>query len=293
MARPGQEENVASALAVWLSDRANLGDQPTARGRYAWDLIDLAGVDARDQLLSMLLTRLAEQSHVVYARPSRSCWRVELPATWDEYLARLSKSHRKQVRRAERRLFDAGRARLHRVEHAGEVAPALDLRADLTERRRANRSGSHCFSSPRFKAFQRRVASDLLDAGLLRFYWLELDGRAVAAEYQIVEDGVVYAYQGGIEPDALAHSPGQLITLATLRHAVADGCRGYDFLCGDEPYKAHWRAQPQPQHDIRVVHAGSAAHWRQGLWFAKGNLKQWITGLRRGATRAEEGRAAP
>ena len=31
------------------------------------------------------------------------------------------------------------------------------------------------------------------------------------------------------------------------------GYRAYDFLRGDEPYKADWRAQPCPVEEIRIV----------------------------------------
>src|SRR5207244_453594 len=80
----------------------------------------------------------------------------------------------------------------------------------------------------------------------LRLHWLELDGRPVAAEYHIAGEDIVYAYQSGIEPEVLHEEPGHLAAIATLQLAIAQGYRAFDFLRGDEPYKAHWRAQPRP-----------------------------------------------
>ena len=37
------------------------------------------------------------------------------------------------------------------------------------------------------------------------------------------------------------HEPGRLITLASLQLAIAEHRRAFDFLRGDEAYKAHWR----------------------------------------------------
>ena len=42
---------------------------------------------------------------------------------------------------------------------------------------------------------------EMLRAGQLRPGWLEVDRRPVVAEYQLTGDGVVYAYQSGIDPE--------------------------------------------------------------------------------------------
>jgi CelD/BcsL family acetyltransferase involved in cellulose biosynthesis len=133
-----------------------------------------------------------------------------------------------------------------------------------------------CFASAPFASFQAETAERLLETENLQLTWLELDGAIVAIEYQVVGGKIVYAYQSGIEPDALEHQPGRLITLATLKRAISDQRQAFDFLRGDEKYKAHWRAQPRPTRDIRVVRDAPAARLRHGLWLAGDNLKDWI-----------------
>ena len=103
-----------------------------------------------------------------------------------------------------------------------------------------------CFASARFLGFYRDVVPALLRRGQVQFHWLELDGKPVAAEYQLVGNGVLYAYQAGVDPEAMAHQPGKLINLAILRQAIERGYRAFDFLRGDEPYKARFGAQPRP-----------------------------------------------
>ena len=48
--------------------------------------------------------------------------------------------------------------------------------------------------------------------------------------------------------------------VATLQAAIARGDRSFDFMRGDEPYKAHWRAEPRAMYSARVW-PGSVADW--------------------------------
>lgn len=272
LCRPGSEEQVTGALADWLC--AVPGCSAIERPR--WELLELGGIDQGDATVRRLLDHLVARGNLVHRHPRSSCWRIKLPADWEAYLATLSKSHRKQIRRLERNYFRTNRAQLHLVETEWELDQGLEALVKLHQRRRTSLGDRGCFSSERFAAFHRQTARRLLQSGRLRLVWLTVDGRTVAAEYQVLGEGVVYAYQSGIEPTALEHEPGRLITLATLQSAIAEGRHAFDFLRGDESYKAHWRAQPLATQDIRVVSLERGARLRHNLWLAGGNVKSWI-----------------
>ena len=271
LCRSRREEEVTRALADWLC-----GFTSFRGARPAWDQIELGGVDECDVTVDRLVGQLAARGNLVHSRSRSSCWRVNLPNAWDQYLNMLSKSHRKQIRRLERDYFQTGRARLVTAADESELGQGLESLARLHQRRRQSLGERGCFSSSRFVTFHEQTASRLLHSGHLRLMWLEVDGQTVAVEYQVLGDGVVYAYQSGIEPDALEHQPGRLITLGGIKQAIAEGRRAFDFLRGDESYKAHWRAQPRPALDIRVVANAPGARLRHSLWLASGNVKNWI-----------------
>ena len=147
---------------------------------------------------------------------------------------------------------------------------------DLHQRRRRSLGQRGCFASPRFAAFHREVMPAMLAQGQLQLHWLELDGRPVAAEYHLAGGGVIYAYQSGIDPARLDAEPGRLITAALLRRAIRQGFSAYDFLRGDEPYKAHFCAAPRPMLALRAVAGRPLARLRHTLWLAAANVKQWI-----------------
>jgi hypothetical protein len=272
LCQPSADERVTEALADYLTGHADTA----ACNALAWDLMELGGVNAHDRPTGRLVEHLAERGCVVHRRPAFNCWRIELPATWDQYLAMLSKGHRKQLRQFERDLLDSGHAVLHTVQCHSELAHAADLLVALHQRRRRTLGQRGCFASPRFAAFHREVMPRLLTDGRLQLHWLELDGKPAAVEYQLAGEGTVYAYQAGVEPELLDQEPGRLITLATLRRAIRQGDRAFDFLRGDEPYKAHFRAAPRPSLELRIVPNRASARLRHNLWLAGSSVKQWM-----------------
>lgn len=281
LCRPGGEDDVAGALADWL----------TGDALREWDVLELTGVDAEDAAVARLIEQLAARGAKVHRRDGLNCWRLEFPPTWGEYQALLSKSHRKQVRRLETRYLDAGRAVLRPITEDGALDAAMNALVDLHQRRWQAQGEPGCFASQRFTAFHRDVARRLQRQGLLRLCLLELDGRTVAADYGFAgEDGLLYAYQSGVDPEALDDEPGSLMNVASLKQALRDGLRGVDFLRGDEPYKAHFRAVPRPSVELRIAAPRSSAELRQSAWSAGQNVKQWA---RRGLRWAEGLRSKP
>jgi CelD/BcsL family acetyltransferase involved in cellulose biosynthesis len=112
--------------------------------------------------------------------------------------------------------------------------------------------------------------------GQLRLHWLTLDGRPAAAEYHFAGGGVSYLYQGGMEPELFQENPGNLAHIAAIRGAMAEGYRAMDFLRGDEPYKQHFRAEPRPCCEVRVVPPRAAARLRDRAWQAGRRIKRWL-----------------
>jgi len=277
LCQPGMEYQVTQAVADYLTADRHAGDPDSSR----WDLLELTDFDAEDRPVDQLIHHLAERNHAIHRQTGPNCWRIELPTTWEAYLATLSKNRRKLLRRLQRNMLDTGRAVLHYVERAEDLAASIELLIGLHQQRRRSLGEPGCFASPRFAAFHREVMPLLFRQGRLQLVWLELDGRPVAAEYHLVGDGVIYAYQSGVDPETLDRQPGNILTLAALRRAIEMGYRAFDFLRGDEPYKAHFRARPRQSLSVRVVPRRPSALLRHNLRLAGGSVKQWIKrGLR-------------
>ncbi len=275
---PEDADRVTEAVAAYLT-----GPNCASGARYCWDLLEVDGVDAEDSSVTRLLRQLAERGCSQRENSPVRTWRLALPKTWEEFLGLLSKGHRKKLRRTDHELFETGRAVLHTVENCEQLGPAMGVLIDLHQRRRQMLGEPGCFASPRFTAFHREVARRLLLEGQLQLQRLELDGRTVAAEYQLTSPGVTYVYQAGIDPQRLADEPGNLITAATVKQAIEQGGSAVDFLRGDEPYKSHFRAVARPQLALHVVPNRTMPRVRNQLWLAGRGVKRWLNQSSRSA----------
>jgi CelD/BcsL family acetyltransferase involved in cellulose biosynthesis len=184
------------------------------------------------------------------ARTVRSEPSPELALTepgWDEFLAARSSNFRQQVRKFERRL-----ERDHGLSYRLADDPAR-LDDDMTTLIRLHeaRWGADTTAFPAELApFHRELAAQALDAGWLRLWFAELDGRPAAAWYGFRLGGADWFYQQGRDPDWERESVGFVLTAHTIREAFQDGIRRYRFLLGDEEYKARF-ATSEPE--VRTV----------------------------------------
>jgi CelD/BcsL family acetyltransferase involved in cellulose biosynthesis len=274
LCKPGAELTAVNELADWLADASRKSGPACDR----WDILQLNGVDAADPLMARLIEQLHLRGLATAARAKDRTWRIELPSTWEKYLELLSKSHRKQLRQRQRRAFDSGQVQLCTAGPSESIEYGWNILTDLHQRRLESLGKAGCFASSVYKEFHRSATIDLFAAGMLRLHWIEVDGQPVAAEYHLHGGDVVFAYQGGVDPGSLDHEPGRLATMATVKLAIENGFRGFDFCRGDEPYKAHWRATPRESLEWRVVSNHAAAKVRDCVWVAGEGARRFIKG---------------
>jgi CelD/BcsL family acetyltransferase involved in cellulose biosynthesis len=152
--------------------------------------------------------------------------------SWDDFFAGLSKKLRGNIRRSARQLEEE-----HEVRYRLCDDPArLDADLDTLMRLHAARWGAGAFEGTA-GAFHRDFAHRALDAGWLRLWLMEVDGRPVAAWYGFRFGGVDAFYQSGRDQSWDRYSVGSQLLVHTIRSAFDDGISRYAFLRGDEPYK--------------------------------------------------------
>jgi CelD/BcsL family acetyltransferase involved in cellulose biosynthesis len=241
-----------------------------------WDRLEISGVAVDDEPINLLLKALAARDNRLHYSQGMNTWSVALPATWDEFLMVLSKPHRNRLRRADKNFLRSGRVTAHHVHTPADLPKFFDILVQLHQGRWQRRGMPGCFASPEFCSFHREISERFLADDRVTLSWLELDGTPLAAEYRLHGDGTMYAYQCGIDADRLKVQPGELANMLAIRNAIEHSQHQYDFLRGDEPYKSHWRAEPQPQLAVRVVPKRASAQLRHTAWLAGQSMKHWV-----------------
>jgi CelD/BcsL family acetyltransferase involved in cellulose biosynthesis len=161
---------------------------------------------------------------------------VTLPASWDGYLATLSKKDRHEMRRKMRRLDTAGgEVRFSVITETTEASAHLDRLFHLM--RISNHHKEEFLRRPGMEAFFRDMTAAMGDAGLLRLYTLTFDTEVVAIVLNFDIGGRLYMYNSGYDPAYSHYAVGLMSKALLLRDAIENGRTAVDFMRGDESYK--------------------------------------------------------
>lgn len=269
MAGESDATEVVDSIARWLFRAA--GDP-----RDGWELLELENVPACDTRWERMADTFAQLGAEVHHRPALHCWSIPDFEDWESYLRRLSKSHRKQVRRILKRDLADPRFAVRRATEPAEFTNGWGHLVDLHQRRWRARNEDGCFSNPDFTQFLQSAAEQFFAAEQLELWWLEEQGKPVAAQIDFLGSEGTFSYQAGMDPSISEYGPGQLLQIAVMKHAADNACRRYDFLRGDEGYKAHWRAEPTVCFTTRITPPKVGAQLRSRAWTAKQSVKAWI-----------------
>ena len=259
------EDEFVKGVAAWLNQHVS----EIWNGAY-WECIP-----ENDRKITALVELLGE-THSVYRRPACSSWYVELPATWDEYLSRLSKNHRKRCRRWYREWIDSGKVTHEIVTEIGQLDQAFQ---DLCELHNARRNFVHtpgAFEDPQFFEFHKVVTRELFAKNQLRLSFLRIDGKPMTCEYQFVDGDTAYSYQSGFDPQYRSVGAGNISLMMAVKSAIDDGLSTFDFLRGNEKYKQSWKAEERKTVDIHIHQKTLTGSLEQ----AKLGTKDWLRSVR-------------
>ena len=208
--------------------------QEIVRRKEEWDALLLRSLP-ESSATKRVLADAGPQAHRRRVIP---CPGIELPETFDEYLAALPRGRRGNLRRHLRRL-DEGRVELREVRDPKEL-PTTVRRWQEIRVRRWEYSG-RCMDpehrSKRFHDFMRELVLQLVPAGLVQVWEFRHAGKVVSVDINLVDDRTFYTYLGGFEPSVARLGLGKISIAHSIRSSIAAGRSYYDFGTGDEPYK--------------------------------------------------------
>jgi CelD/BcsL family acetyltransferase involved in cellulose biosynthesis len=226
-----------------------------------WDVAVFSGVADDAQNLTRLIDGFERRGYAVRRTPMDSCPYIELPDSWDGYLATLSKSRRQSIRWQERRLMR---------EHAVTITDYTSERFDegwrhLCALHDERWAGVGALGEERISKLVRRFAEDLAARGELWLTTLDVSGEPVAAWMGFACGDTVSFYQSGRDPKWASQSVGLILLGAMIRRAIELGYRRFDFLRGQEAYKLSWTSTTRPVYEILVFRPGWRGTWLRGL----------------------------
>jgi len=176
---------------------------------------------------------------------------VEIDGEWTRYERGLSRNTRSTLKRAMRRLQDAGEVSFEHVEGGRDLDTLLEEGFRIEALGWKGARGSAIRSRPQTERFYRDVAAWAAANRWLVTSFLRLNGRPIAFELAIKAGGVCYALKSGFDPTFAACSPGKLLIHSSIRRAHELGLDRYE-MAGVEPYKLAWTNRLRDLAAIRV-----------------------------------------
>ena len=239
VAAPGAEAAVWEAL---LAHRAG--------ELAAWQL---RGLRPDSPTLALVPGLAGAHGLAASAEREERCPVLPLPATWDEYLSRLSGKDRHELRRKMRKLdkeLPAVTVRAHTALDGWD-----DAMTEFLALHRASRTGKARFMDERMERFFRDALRPLVAAGWARLWFLESAGAPVATFLCVEYGAAVGLYNSGFDPTHARLAPGIVLLGHLIRDAIERAVPVFDFLRGEEPYKYAFGPTPRDLMRLRVAPA--------------------------------------
>ncbi len=229
---PGYEQNAISGFAAYLKEQN-------------WTHLRLEHFSGPPERREKMI--LALQGPLVMFRDNtptshdnidnRICPVVSLPDSWEDYLEQKMSSHTRQKLRRFLRKLDGDEG--YRITRATPETIDRDLTIlfDFWRKRWTGRKGEE--RTERLITSTREMLMDCFRSGTLDLpvFWCGEQPLGVVANIIDHAKKTILFYITGRDEDWKTPSPGLVLHGYSIRRAIEDGFRFYDFLRGNEPYK--------------------------------------------------------
>ncbi len=210
--------------------------------------MDMPRVRADSSTISYLQAYSPDDWELSFA-PVDVFYEMDLPETWEGYLDSLSSKERHEIRRKLRRLESAGRTGLRIISDSKDVPGGMDAFVKLF---RSNRIEKKQFMTEDMESFFRSLAVGMADSGLLKLFFLDIDGVPAAVTMCFEYQSSVYLYNNGYDLRFSHLSVGLMSKVFSMRESIKLGRAKYNFLRGGETYKGRLGGRP-----VSLLHCGA------------------------------------
>lgn len=207
------------------------------------DGLVLGEVEADSQTRERVRAWAAAHGYPVQERERRVVPYLDLPDSFDTYLASLSANMRYHIRRRRRELEKLPGAATHVLRGAAEVEHGVEALFRLHELRWRRDGLPGNFQNPAKREFLHRYCAAACGQDSVRCHVLYIQDEPQGVLLAFYGGGTASYYQMGWNPGCPLASPGVILLAESIAQAIGEGLHKYDFLRGDEDYKWKWTSQ--------------------------------------------------
>jgi CelD/BcsL family acetyltransferase involved in cellulose biosynthesis len=205
--------------------------------------LNICNIRADSPTLAGFSNYLTSQGATVVSKAMEVCPIINLPDSWDGYLALLDKKQRHELRRKQRRILGGEQdVKMFRV---GADDDLDDFIARFMKLMALSDPQKEIFlQNDQHVEFFKRFSRIALDKGWLHLNFLTVDGEDAAAYFNFDYGNHILVYNSGLSLEKFGHlSPGIALLAQNIQEAIDNQYEVFDFLRGDESYKYYMGGQ--------------------------------------------------
>jgi CelD/BcsL family acetyltransferase involved in cellulose biosynthesis len=229
--------------------------------RAEWDMLDLDKLPSEGATLANIRDYFKVQGLFTEMEVSARCPYIELPAQFESYMK--ARPHQRNFLRFQRRIarenVDIRMKCANTLEEASNVLNAL---ITLHQERWTKRGYPGSFATQDCRDFHQKIVRRSLKAGQLRLYYAVTDSEISSICYGFRVGDTIQLYNKGFDERWARYNIGNIITAYAIEQAIQEGARYFDFLQGEERYKADWATHTRENIRLRVY----SQTWRAKIW---------------------------
>lgn len=218
-----------------------------------WDILYLPRLVESSRFVSYLRNTVmhSEFPYDFEIKEASAAFFIPLAGSFEDYINTFNKKKRYNLRSRRRKLFEE-----HGVKYilANPLQDHDVLKAlfDLHDLRAKRKSITSTFAREIIFNFHTDLIKRIAGKGWVSLRALRKDSEVIAASYNFIQEGCVFSYQKGFNPQWDSFGPGTVLLHEIIQESFSDGHKEYNFLCGNEEYKKDWANQSRPLFDINI-----------------------------------------
>jgi len=213
---------------------AGLLDFLTSQQDQNWSALDWYNLPDSSPTLAGLKAESAKRGWTHQEAIYHPTPRIPLSGSFDEYLARLDKKQRHEIRRKMRRAAESEKnVRFYIVDGTEDINTEINAFFDLM----AQEPSKAEFLHPAMREQMTATIQNAHKHGYLWLAFLEIDGAKTASSLNFDYKNKLWGYNSGVSSDHRELSPGWVLLAHTIQWCCENGRYEFDFMRGDEEYK--------------------------------------------------------
>jgi CelD/BcsL family acetyltransferase involved in cellulose biosynthesis len=199
-----------------------------------WTAIDWYNLPDSSPTLAALKAESETRGWTHHEEVYRPTPRIPLNGSFDEYLSRVEKKQRHEIRRKMRRAAESEKnVRFHVIDSKADIESEMHAFFDLM----VQDPNKEQFLHPEMREQMTVTIRNAFQRGYLWLAFLEVNGSKAAASLNFDYKNKLWGYNSGVGREHMELSPGWVLLAHVIQWCCENGRSEFDFMRGDEEYK--------------------------------------------------------